>query len=182
MNEEIINKAVETFLGVPEVYQQIFKELGSDFSDEMVASIKQNPEEATKMLQSDNELLNSVCTIYSKYAEDIDSAYEEAKSQTKMFKVGGKLQALFDKTFVPKKQEGGPIMAVYPDTFWEKFKYRLPSKLYDLPKQGIYDRDIIGKVDPKTGKQKYHLREDVRGDTIHTYYDINPAKRDTVIM
>lgn len=181
-NEELINNAVATFCAVPEVYQQIFKELESDFPDELVASIKEKPEDAVKMVQNDEQLLNSICTIYSKYADNINAAYKEAsQKQTKMFAKGSKLEALVSKKPIEKKQYGGPVMDVRPDTIWENLtNWGTGTKLYDLPH--VTDRKIYAKVDPKTGKQKIFLGEVVRGDSVDTKYMINPETRDTVIL
>ena len=184
-NEELVNNAIATFCGVPEVYQQIFKELGSDFPDELVASIKEKPEDAVKMVQKDEQLLNSICTIYSKYTDDINAAYEAAsQKKTKMFEKGSKLEALVSKKPIAKKQEGGPIMVVYPDTFMGGLKnlFKGSTDLYDLPNEGITNRHIYAKVDPKTGRQRIFLSEVVRGDSADTQYIIDPEKRDTVIV
>lgn len=183
--EELINNAVTTFCAVPEVYQQIFKELGSDFPDELVASIKAKPEDAVKMVQNDEQLLDSICTVYSKYADNINAAYEEAsQKQTKMFAKGSKLEMLVSKKPIEKKQEGGPIMVVYPDTIMGELKNLFSgyTRLYDLPDKGITNRYIHAKVNPKTGRQRIFLREAVRGNSANTQYIIDPEKRDTVII
>lgn len=102
MDEKIIQAAAQTFCAVPEIYAQVFKQSGADFPDELVAQIKQKPEEAMEMLQSDKQLLSSVVTVYSQYKDQIDQAAAEATQQAGLFKKGGKLEQLLIKTSTSK--------------------------------------------------------------------------------
>ena len=90
MNEELVQNAVKTFCVVPEVYQQVFKQMGADFPDELVNAIKASPNEAVKMVESNENLLNGIVQVYQKYKEQIDE-------QASMFKTNGKLNYLVNK-------------------------------------------------------------------------------------
>ncbi len=97
MNDQIIQTAAQTFCIVPEIYAQAFKQNGVDFPDDLVTQIKQQPEQAMKMLQEDQELLKGVVTIYSQNKDQIDRAVTQAQTQTGLFKAGGKLDQLLVK-------------------------------------------------------------------------------------
>lgn len=98
MDEQLIQAAAQSFCKVPEVYQQIFKQAGQDFPDELVQQIKQQPEQAMQMLEQNQDLLKNVVTIYSQYQDQINQAMQ----QNSMFKEGGKFDYL-----VKKMQNGG---------------------------------------------------------------------------
>ncbi len=83
-NDEL--QAIQTFSAVPEVYQQIFKDAGADFPDELVAAIKESPEQAEKILNSDKSLKDGVISIFKSNKNRILSALQG------MFKKGGKLE------------------------------------------------------------------------------------------
>lgn len=90
MDEQTIQEAAASFCKVPEIYQQIFKQAGADFPDELV---KQKPEQRMQMLQNNQDLLKNIVTIYSQYKDQI----QEAMKQSKIFKKGGKLDYLINK-------------------------------------------------------------------------------------
>lgn len=98
MDEQLIQLAAQSFCKVPEIYQQIFKQEGQDFPDELVQQIKQQPEQAMQMLEQNQDLLKNVVTIYSQYQDQINQVMQ----QNSLFKEGGKLNHL-----VNKFQEGG---------------------------------------------------------------------------
>ena len=85
MDEQTIQEAAASFCKVPEIYQQIFKQAGADFPDELVKQIKQKPEQDIQMLQNNQDLLKNIVTIYSQYKDQIQGAMK----QSKMFKEGG---------------------------------------------------------------------------------------------
>lgn len=99
MEQELIQAAVNTFCIVPEVYQQVFQQMGAEFPDELVQAIKTKPEDAVKMVQNDKELLKGVVTIYQQYGDKINQA-AQATQQTGMFAKGGKLNYLLEKSIV----------------------------------------------------------------------------------
>lgn len=86
---ELEQMAVQTFSMVPEIYQQAFRDSGADFPDELVAQIKQDPNQAIELLSNDKNLLQAVVDIYKNNQEAINQYAEQAASQ--MFKKGGKL-------------------------------------------------------------------------------------------
>lgn len=99
--DQIENTAIQTFSMVPEVYQQVFIQAGADFPDELVAQIKQDPNQAIELLNSDKALKNAVVTIFKNNQETIMNAINK---QTGMFKSGGKLAQGLQKF-----QSGGSI-------------------------------------------------------------------------
>lgn len=98
MDEQLIQLAAQSFCKVPEIYQQIFKQEGQDFPDELVQQIKQQPEQAMQMLEQNQDLLKNVVTIYSQYQDQINQVMQ----QNSLFKEGGKFDYL-----VKKMQVGG---------------------------------------------------------------------------
>lgn len=171
MNEELVQNAVRTFCIVPEVYQQAFKQMGADFPDELVQAVKSKPDEAVKMVESNNDLLNGIVSIYQKYGDQID----EAASRTGMFKEGGKLGSLLTKF-----QEGGKTFKIGPSkpNIWQTLFGAYRNSLPDEP--GIHRRDVVVNVDPNSGAQRYTLTEDVRGNTAESIIDI-PQPGDTTV-
>lgn len=97
MDEQIIQKAAQTFCLVPEIYAQAFKQAGADFPEQLVTQIKQKPEQAMQMLQEDKELLQGVVQIYSQFHDQIDQAAAQVGQQAGLFKKGGKLDQLLVK-------------------------------------------------------------------------------------
>ena len=87
-NEEL---AVQTFSIVPEIYQQIFTEAGAKFPDDLVTAIKEDPNQATQLLESDKQLKSAVIKVFETNKEAILGAAQEAQQNTGMFKKGGKL-------------------------------------------------------------------------------------------
>jgi len=87
-NEEL---AIQTFSIVPEIYQQIFTEAGAKFPDDLVTAIKEDPNQATQLLESDKQLKNAVIKAFDSNKEVILGAVQEMQQNTGMFKKGGKL-------------------------------------------------------------------------------------------
>lgn len=99
--DQIENTAIQTFSMVPEVYQQAFIQAGAEFPDELVAQIKQDPNQAIELVNSDKALKNAVVTIFKNNQEAIMDAINK---QTGMFKAGGKLDQ-----GLKKFQPGGTV-------------------------------------------------------------------------
>lgn len=88
---ELEQMAVQTFSIVPEKYQEFFRDSGADFPDELVAQIKQDPNQAIELLSNDKKLLQAVVEIYKDNQEEINQYTEQAASQPEIFRKGGKL-------------------------------------------------------------------------------------------
>ena len=91
-DNQLVQMATQTFCLVPEIYQQAFIDAGADFPDELVAQIKEDPEQAVTLLKNDTELQKAVIDIFSSNQEAIMQAAQEKASQQQMFKAGGKLE------------------------------------------------------------------------------------------
>ena len=168
MNDQIIQAAAQTFCMVPEIYAQAFKQNGADFPDELVTQIKQQPGQAMKMLQEDQELLRGVVTIYSQYKDQIDQAAAQVGKQAGLFKKGGKLEQLLIKAQRGTIAPGKEYFKVHPlkQGWWDSLFNRPANKLPDEP--GIFERYLYIGVDPETGKQKYTLDEVVGDNSAET--------------
>lgn len=167
MDEQTIQEAAASFCKVPEIYQQIFKQAGADFPDELV---KQKPEQRMQMLKNNQDLLKDIVTIYSQYKDQI----QEAMKQSKMFKENGKLNYLINKF-----QEGGKSYNVRGDSFLDLLmnKLTLGTKVSDY--KGAKNRRIKGLVD-KNGNQVYEMSESYGGYEPVSTITITPQK-DTLV-
>lgn len=170
MDEQTIQEAAASFCKVPEIYQQIFKQAGADFPDELVKQIKQQPEQGIQMLKNNQDLLKNIVTIYSQYKDQIQGAMK----QSKMFKEGGKLDYLINKF-----QEGGKSYNVRGDSFLDLLinKLTLGTKVNDY--KGATNRRIKGLVD-KNGNQVYEMSESYGGYEPVSTITITP-KKDTLV-
>ena len=182
MDQQLIQAAAQSFCIVPEIYQQVFKQSGAEFPDELVAQIKSQPEQAMEMLQSDEKLLNSVVQVYGQYKDQIDKAVSQTKQQTGLFKKGGKLEQLLIKAQQGRKiiKPGTEYFKVFAGkpNFWDSL-FRIPrNELPDTP--GIKKRSIEIVVDPETGEQNYQLDEVVDGTSATTDFEIKQPG-DTVV-
>lgn len=111
MNEELVQAAIQTFCIVPELYQPDLVKAGVDFPDEYVAQIKQNPESAAQLFESNEQWSDIIVKIFSTDPEKFIKAAQQAQQQTGMFKKGGKLAYLHDKSSLMKFQGGGFVRA-----------------------------------------------------------------------
>ena len=121
MEQELIQAAVNTFCIVPEVYQQVFQQMGAEFPDELVQAIKTKPEDAVKMVQNDKELLKGVVTIYQQYGDKINQA-AQATQQTGMFAKGGKLNYLLDNNNLQLNSNQYHLLFLYLNLLQLKLK------------------------------------------------------------
>ena len=119
-NEEL---AVQTFAIVPEAYQQIFKEAGADFPDDLVTAIKEDPNQAAQLLESDKQLKSAVVKVFETNKEAILGAAQEAQQNTGMFKKGGKLYYGLQKFQMGKKLPGQIKPKGIKGLFFEEIKY-----------------------------------------------------------
>lgn len=91
-NNDVMQAAVQTFCIVPEVYQQLMRQAGGEFPDELVSEVKSNPQEAMAAISEDQDLLKGIVALYQENSEAIDSAAASVTSQKQpLFKKGGKL-------------------------------------------------------------------------------------------
>ena len=79
MANQIEEAAVKTFSMVPEIYQQAFKQQGADFPDDLVKAIKQDPNKAVQLLESDKNLKSAVVQIFQNNQEAIMKAIQNLK-------------------------------------------------------------------------------------------------------
>lgn len=162
MNDELVQAAIQTFCIVPEVYQQAFQQAGADFPDELVQQIKQNPESAVKMVQSDEQLGNAIVQIFSENQEAImQAAQQTQQQQTGMFKKGGKLAYLQTGGKVNKSQNkptfNAPILNI---------KKGAAGMLTDNP-DGKTRASGVSNT-PESGRVTYDIT-------------VDPEKRDTTV-
>jgi len=165
MDEQLIQAAAQSFCKVPEVYQQIFKQAGQDFPDELVQQIKQQPEQAMQMLEQNQDLLKNVVTIYSQYQDQITQAMQ----QNSMFKEGGKFDYL-----IKKMQSGGPFYKVKPAGMFDWLTKWFTSGTPVSDYKGATNRSIKGYVEPN-GKQTYIMDEIYGGVSPTSTITITPG-------
>ncbi len=140
--DQIENTAIQTFSMVPEVYQQVFIQASADFPDELVAQIKQDPNQAIELLNSDKALKNAVISIFKNNQETIMNAVNK---QTGMFKSGGKLSQGLQKF-----QTGGGFSKAagyYKRHANEDIIRKIQNFLYA---RGYYTGELDGKFGNKT--------------------------------
>lgn len=90
-------QAVETFMLVPEIYQYAYQAAGVDFPSELVELIKQDRDTASKLVEDNPQLLESIADIFAANQDAILDAAEKVKENTGVFKIGGKLQQGLEK-------------------------------------------------------------------------------------
>lgn len=92
MENQLEQLAAQTFSLVPEIYQEAFTQAGAEFPDELVAQIKEDPEQAIALLENDSDLKEAVINIFSSNQEVImEAAQNAAEQQAPLFRRGGKL-------------------------------------------------------------------------------------------
>lgn len=107
--ENIEELAVQTFAAAPEIYQQLFANEGAKFPDELVGAIKQDPNKAVELLNSDENLKKAVVTLFQKNKDVIMQAIQQVqKQQFGGILYGNTLQKL-NKIGSKKMQYGGTV-------------------------------------------------------------------------